>query len=547
MSFRRARIALATVLAAQVVVVAYAIAVRVAFPFQIEWMTGSVLDHVERARQGLPIYTEPTASWIAYIYPPLYTWTVALLGGSAWVARLVSLASLTVQMACARKVARELGASPFWSTASAALVLACYRYVGWWYDLERTDTLFGALVLVSTLTLLRARSLPAHLLAGAVAGLAFFAKQQAVFYVAGAAFGLAVACRTDAKRARFVHVAGFATSAGVVAVPLAVWLHASSGGWFSYFVLRMPRAHGISWELAIDVFPHDIGRGFVLYAATIAIAAVSLKALRRGTLQRELAMFAAVTGAGFVAAVSSRLHIGGWINVLQPWSTLACIATVVLATRIEEAGGRRAVLLAPVLIAQIGAWVFDPREFTPRPGMLAATERFHATVRALEASGEVLVVGRGHVTRERHFQMSALADVAKVEGRSPADLVVALERRRFAAIIDDVRLPGMVRLPRWPPVMLEDFQDLEKPLLASYFVARRIPDAEAELPMIAPGMPKWVLLPRAKPLAELDLFELKRRHVREAELAETRGKALAGGVAAPFAETDIETLAAASR
>src|SRR5205823_5763447 len=131
-------------------------------------------------------YAEPSATWIPFIYPPLYYWLGALLGGSALACRLVSLASVLVQAVMARRIARELGATSFWATASAALVLACFPYAGWWYDLERSDTLAGAMTLVTCALLVRARTPRAHAMAGLVAGLAFFAKQQAIFYLAGA-------------------------------------------------------------------------------------------------------------------------------------------------------------------------------------------------------------------------------------------------------------------------------------------------------------------------------------------------------------------------
>src|SRR5262245_34727973 len=57
----------------------YVVLRRLAFPYELEWMTGSVMDHVERVREGQPLYAPPTADWIPYLYPPLYYWLAALL------------------------------------------------------------------------------------------------------------------------------------------------------------------------------------------------------------------------------------------------------------------------------------------------------------------------------------------------------------------------------------------------------------------------------------------------------------------------------------
>jgi hypothetical protein len=139
--------------------------------------------------------------------------------------------------------------------------------------------------------------------------------------------------------------------------------------------------------------------------------------------------------------------------------------------------------------------------------------------------------------------MSALADVARMDGHSPPSLVRALEERRFAAIIDDVRLPGRYRMEHWPAIMLEDVDDLRGPLLANYFIARRIPRDQAELPMRAPASSQAVYLPRKNPLPANDLAALKKRNVLEAELAKQRSRALLEGLPEPFPEAEIERLA----
>ncbi|MBS2016473.1 MAG: glycosyltransferase family 39 protein [Deltaproteobacteria bacterium] len=535
-------------LVAEIALVVVTIAQRLAFPHDVEWMAGSVLDHAERMRSGLPVYTEPTTSWIPFLYPPLYPKLVALLGGSRAAARLLSLACTAVQVEGVRRIARSLGAPRFWQLVGAALVVACYSYVGWWYDLERSDMLLGALVVGASALLLRdpendrAAAIDA-VVAGALLGAAFFAKQQAVFYVVGAAAGLALASHVDRARSRRVHVALFSATSAAVVIPIVVWLDAWSGGWFSYYVLKMPRAHGIVWAAAPDVFPHDIGRGFAFYGATLAVLVTALRTLRRReAMTRSEAIFASMLAAGFGGAIASRLHGGGWLNVLQPWSSLACAAVAIVASRLQE--GRYRVASQVAVLTQVALWAYPPLDVAPTPELAAGTTRFHEMVGELETRGDVLVVGRGHLTRARHFQISALADVARVDGRSPPDLVKAIEERRFAAIIDDVRLPGRYRMEHWPAIMLEDVDDLRAPLLANYFVARRIPRDQAELPMRAPASQQAVYLPRREPLPQGDLAGLKRRQVVEAELAKQRSRALLEGRPEPFPEAEIERLAA---
>src|SRR5579859_2801478 len=142
------------------------VASRLAFPYQLEWMCGAVLDHVDRVRAGLPLYTEPTTRWIPFLYPPLYYWLGAALGGSFLACRLVSVASAIVQAACIGWLARRAGATRYWSALAVLLFVGAFFYVGYWYDIERSDTLCVALVLVSNVAISRFPSAAGAALAG---------------------------------------------------------------------------------------------------------------------------------------------------------------------------------------------------------------------------------------------------------------------------------------------------------------------------------------------------------------------------------------------
>jgi hypothetical protein len=317
--------------------------------------------------------------------------------------------------------------------------------------------------------------------------------------------------------------------------------HTSSSGWFDYYVLRIPRAHGILWALAPDVASHDV-LGVVLVVATLAMTVVAARAVQaRG--DAKTIVFGAMLFAGFAAAVSSRLHIGGWINVLQPWTTFASIALAVFASRLESRAPIFAIGAGASIVLQCALFGYDPRLFVPRSGMANATARFHARVHELEERGEVLLVSQGHVTRQRHFQMSGLADVVRVDGHSPADLVAALRTRTYAAVLDDARIEGDTPPVLWPPVMLEDVADLRAPLFESYFVGERLDDSLVALPMAAPAMPRWILYPRQVPLEAVPRADLDRRHFAEMHLAERRSNAIRDGKMAPFTIEEIESLA----
>jgi hypothetical protein len=300
-------------------------------------------------------------------------------------------------------------------------------------------------------------------------------------------------------------------------------------------------------RLAPIVLERDLPFGFLLVGVTVAVAILVLLRSRRRTMKRADAIAAAILVAGFAGALASRLHIGGWFNVLIPWTTCAAVAVGVVASRVEARWKDRpwvVALLGATVVAQLFLWRYDPRHVVPAAGSVADEERLLSVVAELERGGEVLLPSRGHITRARHFHVSALADVARVEGHSPPDLVRALDEHAYAAIVDDARYE-IFRTKDWPPTILEDFDDLRTPLLSSYFVARRIDYGARPLGLPSPATPGWVYLPRRVKL-DASPAELRRRQVAEMHLAEARSHAVARGEAAPFTEAAIEELAARS-
>ncbi len=538
------RLVLTAALAVHAVVALAVIAQRIRYPHDLEWMTGSVLDHIERVREGKPVYTAPSAGWIPFLYPPLFYWLSAALGGGAFVTRLLSVLASIAQAFLAWRAARLLSATKFWAAVAVFVFVAAFSYVGFWYDVERSDNLFGALALMGAVVLLRARSLRGHVAAGLVLSLATLAKQQAVFYLAGAGVGLLLATRASDEPARRRDIVAFVVAAALPVLAL-LGLAGSGGGWAAYYLIRMPRAHGVMMSLAPDVFARDVPSGFLLFGVTFAAAiSVALRSLRRNVLRRD-AIGGAILAAGFAGAVASRLHIGGWINVLVPWTAFAAIAVGVVASRLEEHGKKwpwAGPVLCAVVVAQLVVWSYDPRRVLPGPGSAADEARLRAEIESLERDGEVLLPSRGHITKVRHFHISALADAARVEGHSPPDLVAALRERSFAAVVDDARYFEF-RAADWPPILLEDLDDLRAPLLSSYFVARRIDYGVRPLALPSPATPAWVYRPRRTRL-DVAPAELRRRQLAEMHLAEALGMALARGLAAPFTEAEIEELAA---
>jgi len=526
---RGAVLTLGVVLAAFFVFVAVQ---RLRLPADVEWMTGAVVDHVERVQNGLPLYAAPTADWIPFLYPPLYYWASAFVAHACAIGtacRLVSVASTIASAALIARLARKLGATTYWASVGALCWIGAYAYVGTWFDLERCDALFVAMLLGGAMVLIERRNAVGAAVAGLLFGAAFFAKQQALLVLAGGAIGLWIA----GERRRALVTAGVG---GGVAIAGTIALNAATGGWFARYCFGLPAAHGMAAKFVTVFFVTDLSKAFLLTGATFALIAGALRQVMRGgdAWSRDAIAFAGLLSGAFVATASSRLHLGGWLNVLMPWVAFACVAVAILASRAE---GAIATLVCGATLLQLLHFAYDPMEVAPDASRARDAAALEARVRRLEASGEVIVVGRGHVSAHRHFHSAALVDWVRAGKGIPEDLLAAVRAQRFAAYVFDDK--GEIAFDDF----LHEPGALFEALLSRYYVAERWDDADPE-PLVGwPAHPSWVLRPRRTPLAGLDVKALARRHAIERGLAEARMREAQAGVALPA--EDIERAAAA--
>ena len=526
---------------------AYVVVQRFRHSVELEWMTGSILDHVERVTEGKPLYAAPSADWIPFLYPPLYYWLSALVARVTSIAvacRIVSIASTLASAALIARIAHSLGARRFWIGAALACFFGAYSYSGYWYDIERCDMLVVALLLFGTWLAVSRTSPTSTALAGFVVGLAFFAKQPAFFFLL---FGALAFLALRAWRRAIAFAFG-----GILGIgPLFLYLHQSTGGWFDYYCVAVPGAHGLLLKLITVFFVTDLSNAFVLTAATfafvIAIARDVVRAWRTGGAIEPPpphVIFAFMLAAAFVASASSRMHFGGWPNVLVYFSSFACVAVALVGTRFEDAvkddGARRVTeaILATGVLLQLVHFAYDPGDVSPDSGDVSAREAFEARVRRLEARGPVLLTPRGHVTSPRHFHAAALQDVLRAGGAIPEDLARGLRDRTYAAyVVDEMNELSL-------DFLLGHMSDLFALVTANYYVAERFDDRDRP-PLVGwVGHPKWLLRPRQIPLSTTNIEALARRQRIEMGIAEMRMRIAQSGAPNRDDESEIETLAA---
>jgi hypothetical protein len=454
----------------------------------------------------------------------------------------VSILATVVTAVLAHRAARKLGASRFWAWTAPALYAGAYSLTGFWYDLERADSLMMAMLTGGLVLALGRRELATTAIAGALIGGAFLAKQPASIFFMAVVAGLVVA--KNHRRA-----AAFAAGGLVVLVPAVALLTSKSDGWFWFYCVKMPAAHGIDPKLITVFFIGDATTAFAIAGATTFALAVFGKQVVRALRSRETllaadrltedeAIFGAMLAAALFTSATSRLHVGGYKNVLIFWVTFGVIAFAVVATRLAKANRTTEGVLVAAALLQLAHLLYDPGDAAPDERRLNDQRLVDARIRELEKTGEVIVHGRGHLTEPRHFHAIALMDVMRGGRPIPADIIEGLEQRKYAAYVIDefgeLSLEGI----------LGKRSELFDIVTRNYFIAQELDDRERP-PLVGwTAHPSWVLRPRKTPLTSFKPAQLERRHVIEKGIAEMRMRAVQSGARKVDDGTDVETMAA---
>jgi hypothetical protein len=450
----------------QLVLLGQAIAGRVGYPYDLEWMEGGMLLHAQRIHLGLGIYVPPSADFIPYLYTPLYPTLLALFGGpfglSYALGRLVSIVSLAgiagVSLATLLGPRqRPLGASLAGAALALGLFAAAYPFVDGWYDLVRADTLFLFMVTAGIAGLpVWARSddgIVGHgkVAAGAaVLALAFFCKQTGIFYVA---FGGAIVVLVNWRRfPTYVAMAGMLGLGGV-------WLlDRATSGWFWIYVSEIHRAHDFNMDRFYASFGHILWRvraPSVVIAATLVLVAIT--AWRRGAppaARRFVLWTCAYLLSTFVGAIgfgTEFAHFNAYMPALLH-GALAAGAAVPAAFACGRAlwGDRpRGLAVAtalgvaaalPLAIA-CGLWRWQPATFTPTADDVAAGDRLIERIHAIEGAVWIpshpwYAVKAGKVP---YVHRMGIKDITARKPRPIDGLDDLLRQQRFAALVLDNR------------------------------------------------------------------------------------------------------------
>ena len=428
------RFALVALAAASIAVYAYVALRRMEFPYDLEWIEGAVLQHVERVDDGRTLYAEPSAGWTPLLYAPLYYLVCAALtppfDTGLPLLRAVSFAASLGAMSLAYLLVRRETASRAAGVLAAGLFAAVYDQSGGWFDLARVDSLMLLLLMAGVVVARYARNAPQAAAAGLLLVAATYSKQQAMFAVPALFLFL-----WFGRRDRRLALAFGATAAtGIAAVYLAA--DAASDGWFSYYLFELGSQHPYAEQYLYLFFTADMG---IVGLALLVAAAGVWRWWRQGDRERlwfYVPLALALGGGAFL----SRIHEGGYPNVVLPAYLLIAVATAV-AFGTERR--RFAVLVATLaLVGQFGALAYDPGKYIPSAEDEARSERAVAAIDVLPGNVYVTsypIYGR-RAGKPEFVHTAAAIDVMRADPSGVRDdfeerYEGALDARCFAYVI----------------------------------------------------------------------------------------------------------------
>jgi len=405
---------------------------RVGHPFELEWQEGGMLAHVERLREGLPLYAEPSLEFAAFPYPPLYHWvgvaSASALGTGFVALRLVSILATVCTLVLLAVYATRDGGHRIAGLVAAGVYAATFRWAGAWFDVARVDSLALALVMGAVYVARFRESTRGAALAGVLAAAAFLTKQTALPMV----LPLLVPLYRRAPRQAGV----FLLTLGLVSAGALGALHVSSDGWSTFYVFDMLRGHEIWQPKVLGFWTQDM----IWLVPVICAAIVGLPS---GPHRAGLGFVLWPAGGMIAAAWLGRVHPGGYDNTLLP----AGLAAGVVAGRLAVGAGLRNELIAAgvagVLCVQMLVMGYDPRGQIPSAADHAAGERVVRRLSSIE--GDVFAPHQGYLARRagkgKTLHAQGITDLlastghGELAGKLVGELEEALSRGRYGALL----------------------------------------------------------------------------------------------------------------
>ena len=417
---------------------------RLSYPFELEWMEGGSVVQVQRILDGQALYVVPSWTFVPFIYPPFYFHVSSLVahvtGNGFFPLRLVSFFSSLGCFALIFLVVYRRTSSVYASFIASCLFAATFRISGAWFDLARVDSLFLFLLLAGIFTFDSPRMLTRTLASPLLLFLSFFTKQTALLVIVCLSAGMFF------TRRRFERI-WFPLNCSLLLIGSFFIMNMLTGGWYKYYVIDLPAQHDIYYSMVAPFLTKDVAK-LSIALCICAIPFLRIGAAANSTAERIIRDIA-VFGSLFLASFLSRIHMGGYFNVLMPvYAGIAIYFGIGLAVLLKTIGGdgaRKSALIVATAL-QFVVLVYWPGEEIPSAMDRERGERISQLVSSFK--GGVYMSDHpwylGTLSKATQAHKMAVVDILRSSGSEKwkqtleQELVTAVEEKKYEAFLVDL-------------------------------------------------------------------------------------------------------------
>ncbi|MFN3307282.1 MAG: ArnT family glycosyltransferase [Candidatus Kapaibacteriota bacterium] len=437
------RILLIILLISYFFLTAYVMFSRLQYPYQLEWMEGGEVEHIQRLLDGKKIYCEPSMEFIPYIYTPFYYYIGVGLSifdePSLHTMRVISIVSFLLSLFFTYKIVFFVTRNKFWSLIGSGIFLLSYSNTGFWYDIARVDTTANLFLIISLYLLVKADNNKWNWFFSSLFSFLAFYTKQTYFPVT---FFLIISLFFKNKKLAWKFSSLYF---GLIALTTLIETM-QSNGWYIFWNFYFPSLHHWIWERAITFWTIDILPYYSIALATIF--AYLFIIFHHSSKEKGLLLYALFIGC-FITSYLSRLHYGGYLNVLIPFVTsMSILFPVSMSSLSKMLGvGKNIGLICLVFVSvQIFSLLNNPTHSIPTLNDKNAVEKIFSF--AKNSGGDIYLMGYNYVQKQfglksyPHYVLLNDMFISKVQYKDKViqELESMLKAKKFKGILLDESL-----------------------------------------------------------------------------------------------------------
>lgn len=426
-----------------IVILLFIFSKRINYPFELEWMEGSTVEHIVRLFEGKKIYSEPTLEFIPHIYTPLFNYLgyifSAFFGIGFFPLRFVSIISSVGTSYLIYRLVFNETKSLFWSIIGIGIYTGCYGLSGFWFDLARVDSLANLFTILSLFFLIK-NSNYSFIFSILFSFLTFYTKQSQLMVI-----GLMILPLLARSWRKFLVYLASLLGLIILSILLENFF---SDGWFFFWSFTLPEEHHWVLSRIISFWTTDILPYFSISFLFI-IPLMLEKSLKKEEKKQYFMVFFL---ASLINAYLLRLHYGGYNNVFIPLIISIAILLPIACNYFQQTLNKVGFLNKLIFLALVIQFVlllYKPERAIPKEENLKGGRQFIELIAKVE--GEVFIPGHSYISRyagkKSYAHFVLLNDLFITQRPEKNKLIYEWENALITAKFDLIILDSNIHLP----------------------------------------------------------------------------------------------------